>query len=144
MYLNISTFKVSCYVSKEMNILFQDKLYLNVRHYPWPEDEVCGKFSIRFPQPGSIPVSFLLWIGKSIKTKYLLNKTDIFVLLNLKFQFLFKKIISDDGACKFPQLWQHMAQDKEWLYGLFSLLCKGFDKTLSYLHIQEVRIFEIT
>ena len=35
----------------------QEKLYLNVRHYPWPADEICKKFFVRFPKPGSFPVS---------------------------------------------------------------------------------------
>jgi len=53
----------------------QDKLYLNVRHYPWPEDEVCKKFSIRFPQPGSLPMMGLASFPNSGNTwlRYLIE-----------------------------------------------------------------------
>ena len=36
--------------------LFQEKVWLNITHFPWPTDENCKHYSVQFAKPGEIPV----------------------------------------------------------------------------------------
>ena len=43
-------------INKRFTISLQEKVWLNITHFPWPTDGNCKNYSVQFAKPGEIPV----------------------------------------------------------------------------------------